>query len=147
MTLRVFQRARWRLKWAGWRRWVHGLVIPTFLIRRKIILFLRHLDFCAFEKSTDFKICDIIISITSSGISTSAYVYWILSTLKKKSGQILVCCKTNISSMPLVQDWRLKTSFRLFYDLLKWQYGEIWQFLIFNIYNFQMSIFHLSKKK
>ena len=120
ITLRELQRARWRLKWAGWRRWVHGLVIPTFSIWRKNnILFSRCLDLYAFVKSTDFKICDIIIGITSSGISNSAYFFWIVSTLKKKLGQILVCCKTNISNMFLAQDWRLETSSRLFYDFIK----------------------------
>ena len=120
ITLRVLQRARWRLKWAGWRRWVHGLVIPPFLIWRKDnILFSRYLDFCAFLKSTDFKICDIIIVITSSGISTSASFFWILSTLKKEFGQILVCCKTNTSNMFIAQDWRLETNSELFYDFIK----------------------------
>ena len=82
ITLRVLQRASWRLKWAGWRRRVHGLVIPTLLIWTKNnILFSRYLYFCYFVKSTDFKICDIIIGITSGGISTSGYFFWILSTL------------------------------------------------------------------
>ena len=75
--------------------------------------------FCAFVKSTDFKICNIIIGITNSGISTSAYFFWILSTLKNKFGQTLVCCKTNISNMFLAQDWRLETSSTLFYDFIK----------------------------
>ena len=120
ITLRVLQRASWRLKWAEWRRWVHSLVIPTFLIWRKNnVLFSRYLDFCAFVKSRDFKICDIVIDITSSRISTSSYFFWILSTLKNKFGQILVCCKTNISNMFLAQDWRLETSSRLFYDFIK----------------------------
>ena len=120
ITLKVLQRARWRLKWACWRRWVHGLVIPTFLIwRRNNVFFSRCLDFCAFVKSTHFKICDIIIGITNSGISTSAYFFWILSTLKNKFGQILVCCKTNIFNMFLAQDWTLETSSRLFYDFIK----------------------------
>ena len=120
ITLRVLQSARWRLKWPGWRRWMHGLVISTFLIwRKKSILFWRYLNFCAFVKSTDFKICDIITGITSTGISISAYLFWVLSTLKKKLGQILVCCETKISNMFLAQDWRLKTSSRLFYDFIK----------------------------
>ena len=94
-------------------------VIPTFLIWRKNnILFSRYLDFCAFVKSTDFNICDIIIGITSSAISTSAYFFWILSTLEKKFDQILVCCKTKISNMFLAQDWRLETSSRLSYNFL-----------------------------
>ena len=102
--------------------WVHGLVIPTFLTWRKSnILFSRYLDFCTFVKSTDFKICDIIIGISSSGISTSADFFWILSTLKKKFGQMLECCNTNISIMFLAQDWRLRleASSRLFYDFIK----------------------------
>ena len=127
ITLKVFQRAGWR--------WVHGLVIPIFLIWRKNnILISRYLDFCAFVKSTDFKMCDVIIGIASSGVSTYAYFFWILSTLKKKFGQILVCCKTNISNMFLALDWKLAPGFIMI--LLKWQYSEIWQFLIVNIYNF-----------
>ena len=109
----------WRLKRAGWR-WVHGLVIPIFLIWRKNdISFSRYLDFCAFVKSTDFKICHVIIGIASSGIFTYAYFLWILSTLKKKFGQVVVCCETNISDTFLAQDWRLETSSRLFYDFIK----------------------------
>ena len=70
-------------------------------------LFSRYLDFCAFVKSTDFKIRDVIIGIASSGISTYAYLFWILSTLKKKFGQMLECYKTSISNMFLSQigDW------------------------------------------
>ena len=91
-----------------------------FLIWRKNnISFSRNLDFCAFVKSTDLKICDVIIGIPSSGISTYAYFFWILSTLKKKFGQILLCCKTKISNTFLAQDWRLETSSRLFYDFFK----------------------------
>ena len=105
--------------WAGRNRWMHGLVIPTFLIWKKKKLFSRYLDFCDFVKSTDFKICDIMIGITSGGISTSAYFVWILSTLKNKFGQILVRCKTNVSNMFLAQDWRLETSSRVFYDFIK----------------------------
>ena len=119
ITLRVLQRAGWRLRWAGWR-WVHDLVIYIFLIWRKNnISFSRYLDFYAFVKCTDFKICDVIIGIASSGISTYAYFFWILSTLKKKFGQILVCCKTNISNMFLALDWKLETSSRLFYNFIK----------------------------
>ena len=36
-----------------------------------------------------------------------------------KFGQILVCCMTNISNMILAQCWRLETSSRPFYDLIK----------------------------
>ena len=118
-TLTVLQRAGWRLKWDGWR-WMHGLVMPIFLIWRKNnISFTRYLDFYAFVKSTDFKICDVII-----GIST----YWMpclcLFLLKHKYhqiklGQMLVCCMANISNMFLAQCWRLETSSRLFHDFIK----------------------------
>ena len=49
--------------------------IHFFNLKEKNILFSRYLDFCAFVKSPDFKICDIIIDITSSGTSTSAYFF------------------------------------------------------------------------
>ena len=49
----------------------------------------------------------------------SAYFFWILSPIKMKFGQILVCCMTNISNMFLAQCWRLETSPRPFYDFIK----------------------------
>ena len=87
------------------------------LIKKKI--FSRYLDFYAFVKFTYFKSCGIInIGITSSGCFISAYFFWILSTLKRKSGQILVWCKTNNSNISnMAQDWRLESSSWLFYDL------------------------------
>ena len=54
-----------------------------------------------------------------NGIYTYAYLFWIVSTIKKKFGQILVCCMANISNMFLVQNWRLETSSRAFYDSIK----------------------------
>ena len=128
ITLRMFQRVGWKLEWANWRlkwaswslkwavqRWVHGLVILIFLIWRKNnISFSRYLDFCAFVKFTDFKIYNVIIGIASSKTSTCTYFFWILSTLKKKFGQILVCCTTNISNMFLAQDWKMETHFQTF---------------------------------
>ena len=50
---------------------------------------------------------------------TYAYFFWILSPIKIKFGQILVCCMTNISNMFLAECWRLETSSRLFYDFIK----------------------------
>ena len=50
---------------------------------------------------------------------TYAYFFWILSPIKMKLGQILVCCLTNISNMFLAECWRLKTSSRLFYEFIK----------------------------
>ena len=36
-----------------------------FLFEVKIVSFTRYLDFCVYVKSTDFKICDVIISIAT----------------------------------------------------------------------------------
>ena len=47
---------------------------------------------------------------------TYTYLFWILSTIKIKFGQILVYRITYISNMFLAQCWRLKTSFRTFHD-------------------------------
>ena len=64
-------------------------------------------------------------SVTSSyalldnGNYTYAYFFWILSTIKMKFGQVLVCCMTNISNIFLAECWRLETSCRLFYDFIK----------------------------
>ena len=50
---------------------------------------------------------------------TYAYFLWILSHIKMKFGELLVCCMTDISNMFLTECWRLETSFRLFYDFIK----------------------------
>ena len=128
--LRVFQRAWWRLKWAGWRL-VHGLVIPTFLICRKkqYFVFEKTSRFLCFCEIHNFKICGVIISITSSEISIYAYFCWILSTLKKKFGQIFLTC-----FLLQTGNWKLVPG--SFMILLKWQYSEIWKFLIVNTYSF-----------
>ena len=62
--------------------------------------FSRYLDFYVFVKSTDFKICDVIIkALLHNGSYTSAYFFWILSPITMKFGQALVCCMTNTSNM------------------------------------------------
>ena len=48
-----------------------------------------------------------------------AYFFWILSTIKMKFGDILVCCMRNISNMFLDQCWRLETSSRPLYGFIK----------------------------
>ena len=45
--------------------------------------------------------------------------FWILSTIKMKFAQVLVCCMKNISNMFLAEWWRLETSSRLFYDFIE----------------------------
>ena len=65
---------------------------------------------------------------------TYAYFFWILSPIKMKFSQILVCCMTNISKMILAECWRLKTSSRLFYDFiifkcLSWLFNHVEKYL------------------
>ena len=52
-------------------------------------------------------------------IYTYAHFFWILSNIKMKFGQVLVCCIKNISNMFLAQSLRLETSSRPFYDFIK----------------------------
>ena len=93
--------------------------LMNFFIWNKNVSFMIYSDFCGLLKFTDFKICDVIISIPINGRYTSAYFLWILNPIRMKFGQILVCCKTNISNMFLAQCWRLETSPRSFYDFIK----------------------------
>ena len=51
---------------------------------------LRYVHFCVFVKSTDFRICYIIIGIAMQWSCTYAYFFWILSNIKMKFGQIVV---------------------------------------------------------
>ena len=82
---------------------------------------------------------------------TYAYFFRILSPIKMKFRQILVCCMTNISIMFLAESWRLETSSRLFYHFIK--YSKIWPFLMVDMYHFYfsflffISFIHLSKKR
>ena len=65
-----------------------------------------------------------------NGSFTYAYFFWILGNIKIKFVLMLVCCMTNISNMFLVYCWRLETSSRLFYDIIKM---TIWrESVIFN---------------
>ena len=54
-----------------------------------------------------------------NGSYTYGHFFWILSTIKIKFGQTLVCCMANISNMFLPEYWRLEVSSRLFFDFIK----------------------------
>ena len=89
----------------------------NFFIRRKNNLsFSRHLDFCVFVKSTDFKIRDVNISI-----ATLWKLHLYLFLLNPKSYQNETRSNTN---MVLVQCWRLETSSRPFCDFIKTTIGQ-----------------------
>ena len=77
----------------------------------KIFVFLRNLQISKFVTSSQV--------FLHNASYTYAYFFWILSPVKMKFGQILVCCMTNISNMFLAECWRLETSSRLFYDFIK----------------------------
>ena len=61
----------------------------------------------------------------NNGSYTYAYFFWILSTIKMKFGQILVCCLTNISNMFLAQCCTLQTSSRPFYFIKMTIYQDL----------------------
>ena len=67
----------------------------------------------------------ILKSVTSpealvhNGSYSYVYLFLILSTIKIKFGQILMCCMANISNMFSAQYWRLDTKSRPFYDYIK----------------------------
>ena len=84
-----------------------------FIWRKNNVLFSSYQDFCVFVKPADFKLCDVITSYTY------AYFFWILSSIKMKFGQILVCCMKNLSNMFSTECWRLETSSRLFCDFIR----------------------------
>ena len=83
-----------------------------FIWRRNNVSFTRYVDFCVFMKSTNFK-------TWHRHRHCYTYFFWILSTIKKKFGQILVYCMKIISNMFLGLCWRLKTSFRPLFDFTK----------------------------
>ena len=73
-------------------------------------------------KSTDFKICDVIIIIpTKWKLQLCLFLLNPISPIEMKLGQILVCCLPNISNMFLAQaeDWKLVPG--PFMILLKYQ--------------------------
>ena len=72
-------------------------------------------------------------TLLHNGSYTYAYLFWILSTVKMKFGQILVCLIINISNMYWLNagDWKLVPG--PFIILMKEQYNEICQILVVDI--------------
>ena len=86
----------------------------VFIWRKNNVSFSRYQDFVLLWN------LHISKSVTSYNASqTHAYFFWILSPIKMKFGQILVCWMTNISNMFLAECWRLGTSTKLFYDFIE----------------------------
>ena len=86
----------------------------VFIWRKNNVSFSRYQDFVLLW---NLHISKSVMSYNAS--QTHAYFFWILSPIKMKFGQILVCWMTNISNMFLAECWRLGTSTKLFYDFIK----------------------------
>ena len=65
----------------------------------KIIMFLRNLRIPKSVTSSQ--------ALILNGSYIYAYFFWILSIIKMKFGQILVCCRANISNVFLAECWKL----------------------------------------
>ena len=110
-------------------------------------LFSRYLIFCVFVKSTNFKICDVIISICYIMevilmlIAFESYLFSEWNLVKYSCA----AWKTLLTWFWLnAGDWILVPS--SFMILLKRQYRKIWQFSIVEIYRFKMFFIHFFKK-
>ena len=110
-------------------------------------LFSRYLIFCVFVKSTNFKICDVIISICYIMevilmlIAFESYLFSEWNLVKYSCA----AWKTLLTWFWLnAGDWTLVPS--SFMILLKRQYRKIWQFSIVEIYRFKMFFIHFFKK-
>ena len=92
-----------------------------------IFLFEEKIMFCSQDIKMFVLLWNLIISksmtpsqaLLHNASYTHAYFFWILSPIKIKFGQILMCWMANISNMFLVECWRLETSTKLFYDFIK----------------------------
>ena len=67
-------------------------------------------------RSTDFKVCDVIIDIVTWW---KLHLRLFLLNPKYYENEILVCCMKNISNIFLAHFWRLKTASRPFYNFTK----------------------------
>ena len=112
-------------------------LIKFFIWRKSSISFSSYLDFCAFVKSTDFKIYKSY---------TYAYFFWILSNIKMNLVKYYCTVwKISLSYIWLnAGDWKLVPG--PFMILLKWQYARSsnFQYLIFTI--FKCPLFTFSEK-
>ena len=121
----------------------------NFLIWRKNSFscsrYFRFLSFCEIHKFQNLwrhlRHC-YIMEVTLVLI----FFFWILSTIKMKFGQILVCVwQTFLTCFWLnAGDWKLVPGPVII--LLEWQYSKIWQFLIVDICHFSLSLLKFSKK-
>ena len=71
--------------------------------------------------------------------------FWILSIVKMKFGQTLVCCMANISNMFMSQCCRLETSSTPFYNFIKMKISSY--LASFNNWHLPFLIFHYSSLK
>ena len=86
-------------------------------------------------------------ALPHNGSYTYADFSWILTTIKMKFGQILVCCMTNIQLSFWLDagDWKLVPG--PFMILLKQQDNKILPFFIVDFYHFNCPLFTFSKNE
>ena len=90
--------------------------MKIFIWRENNISFSRYLDVFIFVNPQISKYLTSSLTLLHNESYTFACFFWILSTIKRRFGQILLYLRTNISNMFLAQCWRLETSSRSFYD-------------------------------
>ena len=106
-----------------------------FIWRKNSVSFSRYPDF-VFVKSTDAKICDVIISI-----ATKWKLHSCLFLLNPKYYQNEIWSNTSVLYDTFLTcfsfiagDWKLVPG--PFMVLLKWKYSDICQLLMFDMYHF-----------
>ena len=109
-----------------------------FFYQKKKVSFWRYLDFCVFVKSTNFKICDIIINIVY-------YFFWILGSIKKRFGQVSVILWYDKNIYNIFEGWKLVTG--SFMIPIKCSITRSFSFLVIDLHHFIRPILCFQKLK
>ena len=122
-------------------------VIKDFFIwRESDVSFSRYLDFCAFMKSTNFKICDVIIDI-APWWKLHLRLFLLNPTYYQNQNSVKYYCAVWQTFLTCfwfnAGDWKLVPG--PFMILLKWQYSEICPFLVITFTFFKCPLFTFSK--
>ena len=89
-----------------------------FIWRKNNVSFSRYLNFQIYGSAASSE------ALLHNRSYTYACFFWMLSTIKMKFVQSLVCCMTNVSNIFLAKCWRLEISSRLFYNFIRINYNE-----------------------
>ena len=91
--------------------------------RKNNALFSRYLDMFLWNSHIS-KAVTSLEALIHNGSYSYVHLFLILSTIKMKFGQILMCCITNSSNMFLARSWRLETSSRPLNDFIKTEISQ-----------------------